>query len=99
MTSNISVHHIGLSKTSLNLSGGEKAEIEIIDYLNKAGLKNIIYTSESGKMLYSRLKKFPHGNFVLIGSFKLENVNPYLAYYLRAVQCLSLIHISEPTRR
>lgn len=86
MEKKIKIHHISLSKTSFNLSGGEKAEIEIVSYLDKKGFDNIIYTSESGKILYSKLKNFSSVTYVEIGAVKWEKVNPYLAYYLRILQ-------------
>lgn len=86
MGKKIIIHHISLSKTSFNLSGGEKSEIEIVSYLDKKGFDNIIYTSESGKILYSRLKSYLKVSYVEIGAVKWERVNPYLAYYLRVFQ-------------
>lgn len=93
----IIVHHVEIAKTSLNLSGGEKAAIEIIDFLFHKGCKNIIYTSESGRILFKKLKDFSKIEFVEIGAFKWEKINPYFAYYLRFFQLfLHLKKFKEP---
>ena len=50
------IHHIELSHTSFNLSGGEKALIEIVKYFtNDQDVSQIIYTSESGVITYKKL--------------------------------------------
>lgn len=96
---NLTVHHIGLAKTSLFLSGGEKAEIEIVDYLNRheREVRNIIYTSESGKILYGRLKKFKDENFTVIGKIFLEKrFGEIVAYYLRIPELFFHLKKFEP---
>lgn len=97
MNKNLIVHHINLSKTSLNLSGGEKAEIEIIDYLCSKKIKNLIYSSESAKILYQKLKNFPDNYFVSIGSYAQEKINIYLAYYLRFFQSIRYLSKFDST--
>jgi len=86
------IHHIELSHTSPHISGGEKALVEIVRYLNKnTNTSQVIYTSESGKEVYckhlgtisTKIK------FIVIGSKKIEKINEYLAYYLRVFQVLN----------
>ena len=59
------IHHIVLSHSSPNLSGGEKAMLEIVYGISKRSseIKQIIHTSESGKNLFYKLLK----------EYKLEN--------------------------
>ena len=84
----IIIHHIGLSKTSPFLSGGEKAELEIIEFLgNHQRTDNYIYTSESGETLYKQLKRLPPNSFIRIGSIKWEKISLIFAYYLRILEC------------
>jgi len=89
-------HHIGLAKTSLNLSGGEKVELEIIDYLKREGYANIIYTSESGRILFNKIKPFKDLPYQIIGSIKYEKINEIFAYYLRFFQLFFKIRRFEP---
>lgn len=86
MNEKIIIHHIEVSKTSLNISGGERALIEIVDYFDKKGFENIIYTSESGKIVYNCSKNFNNVSYVEIGPIKYEKINGYFAYYLRFFQ-------------
>lgn len=85
------IHHIELSHTSPHISGGEKALVEIVRYLNKFdNISQIIYTSESGKEVYCNhlgiiAKEI---KFIVIGSKNIEKINEYLAYYLRIFQIL-----------
>lgn len=85
------VHHIELSHTSPNISGGETSLIGIVRHLNQhSDIFQIIYTSESGRELYRKHLGEDGKNidFVIIGSQKIEDINPYLAYYLRIFQLL-----------
>ncbi len=81
------IHHIEISHTHHNLSWWEKAMIEIIKYIQKETMiKQIIYTSESWKFVYSQFIENKNIEYVIIGAEKIEKINPYLAYYLRIFQ-------------
>lgn len=85
----ITIHHIELSHTSSNLSGGESSLIGIVKHLTKyEEISQVIYTSESGKVVYlERLgNKGKKVQFVVIGKKKFEKINQYIAYYLRVFQ-------------
>ena len=86
MNQKIIIHHLELSKTTLNLSGGEKAMIEFVSYFQKNGYKNVIYSSETAKMAYSKLKDFKDVDHVVIGRICWERINPFFAYFLRFFQ-------------
>lgn len=81
------IHHIEISHTHHNLSWWEKAMIEIIKYIQKiSDYKQVIYTSESGKIVYSKFIEDKNIEYVIIGKEKIEHINPYLAYYLRVFE-------------
>lgn len=85
------IHHIELSHTSLNLSGGEKALIESAKFLtNFPNIVQTIYTSETGIMVYKKLlsSSADNINFVEIGSKKMEEFNHYIAYFSRVPLCI-----------
>ena len=80
------IHHIEISHTSPNLSGGEKALIEILRYLsNNENFVQTVYTSESGVEVYKRLLKDSASkiNFVTIGKKRIEDIHHYVAYFSR----------------
>lgn len=80
------IHHVALAKTSLLMSGGERAQLEIIDYINRnqKDTWNTLYTAESGKMTYSKLKDFSQIEYVIIGKYATEKrFGEILAYYMR----------------
>jgi len=83
------IHHIELSHTSQNLSGGESSLIGVVKHLASYNeISQVIYTSESGKEVY--LKRLGYEGkkvqFVVIGKKKIEKINEYLAYYARIFQ-------------
>lgn len=81
------IHHIELSHTSKNISWWEKAMIEIIKYIRqKSDIKQIIYTSESWKSVYIKFLGNKNIDYVIIWKEKIENINQYLAYYVRVIQ-------------
>jgi glycosyltransferase involved in cell wall biosynthesis len=85
----IHVRHVEMSHTSLNLTGGEKALIEIVRYLAKYKyIKQTIYTSESGKLLYTKLLGADAKSvaFRITGSINLEAKSEYVAYFCRVFQ-------------
>lgn len=86
------IHHIELSHTSPHITGGEKALVEIVRYLNRFNnISQIIYTSESGKDVYcEHLGEIANNiKFIVIGNKNIEKINEYLAYYLRVFQVFS----------
>ena len=88
------IHHIVLSHSSLNLSGGEKAMLEIVYGISKRSpeIKQVIHTSESGKNLfYKLLKEYKLGNeidFRVVGPAWVEKYSEILAFYLKIPQAL-----------
>lgn len=85
------IHHIELSHTSPNISGGEKALIELVKFLDKKEVFiQYIYTSESGVEVYRKLIGDVVGNvhFIAIGGKRIEAFSEYFAFYLRVFQCL-----------
>lgn len=91
MKNNLALHLVELSHNSRNISGGEVSLLEFIKYCQKKQAVEIIYiyTSESGKYVYSELLgDLDKTRFVVIGSEKVEKIHPYIAYYLRSIQCL-----------
>lgn len=85
------IHHIELSHTSPHISGGEKALIEIVRYLaNNPKFTQVIYTSESGMLVYKKLLGSSAGSieFIVIGKLGVEKIHEYIAFYLRVFQCL-----------
>jgi len=85
----ITIHHIEFSHTSPYITGGEKALVEIVRYLSRfSNISQFIYTSESGAAVYKKQLKESANliKYVIVGSRKIERINPYLAYYLRIFQ-------------
>ncbi len=83
------IHHVALSHTSPNISGGERSLVEIVRYLSKFDhMSQIIYTSESGASVYKKQLREGAGKikYTIIGSQKIERINAYLAFYLRTIQ-------------
>lgn len=83
------VHHVEISHTSENISGGETSLLGIVRHLNKyENISQIIHTSDSGKEVYLKIlgKDAEKIEFVVIGSKKLEKIHEYVAYYLRVLQ-------------
>lgn len=84
------LHHVELSHNSQNISGGEKALIELVKYVyrEEPRIRQRIYTSESGKLVYTRLLGSAASSveFKVIGSRKYEKIHPYVAFYLRSLQ-------------
>lgn len=85
------IHHIALTHMSPNITGGEVIFLGIVRYLARfSDFEQIIYTSESGRDLYSKKlgedgKKI---DYVVIGEKKFEQIHEYVAYYLRIFQSL-----------
>ena len=85
----LTIHHIELSHTSPNLSGGEKAMVEIIRYIGRfPHVRQTITTSESGANLYKKLLATDgeRVSYVIVGGIWIERINEYLTYYLRIFQ-------------
>lgn len=49
------VYHIEFAKTGSGISGGEKCMIEIIKYFINRGVKNVLLTTDNGKVTYEKL--------------------------------------------
>lgn len=85
------IHHIELSHTSPNISGGETAMLEIIRHLNSdSDIVQYVYTSETGRAVYAKLlgKDAERIKFVVIGKKWVEKISEYGAYFLRIVEQL-----------
>jgi len=85
------IHHIELSHTSPNISGGETAMLEIIRYLNRSSdFFQYVYTSESGMQVYRKLlgRDAERIIFIVIGKKWVERISEYMAYYLRIIEQL-----------
>lgn len=83
------IHHIELSHTSPNISGGETSMLEIIRYLNRnSDFSQQVYTSESGREVYRKLlgKDAEKIIFTVIGKKWVEGISEYLAYYWRIIE-------------
>ncbi len=98
----IHIHHVELSHTSSNLSGGEKALIETVRYIaQNTNFEQSIYTSRSGGELYMQLLRSEgkNINFITIGSLELEKRNEILAYMLRLPQVFYILRRFPPNKR
>ena len=96
------IHHIVLSHSSPNLSGGEKVMLELVYGFSKRSpeIKQVIHTSESGKNLfYKLLKEYKLENkveFKVVGPAWVEKYSEILAFYFKVPQALfSLFKFSK----
>jgi glycosyltransferase involved in cell wall biosynthesis len=79
----------------MNITGGEKALIEIVRYLStKKNIKQTIYTSDTGKKLYTNLLGTDSKTieFKTEGQQKIEEKSEYIAYFFRILQQGKLAH-------
>lgn len=80
------IHHILLSHTSLNTSWWEKAMIEVVKYIQKNNIKQVIYTSESWKLVYNKFISNKNLEYVIIWSISIEKFSEIFAYFFRIIQ-------------
>lgn len=88
------IYHIEFAKTGTGLSGGEKCMIENIKYLKKQKKKNILLTTDNGRLTYEKLglKEDDFFKYKTINSYGYEKKHHiFLSYLRRTLQALKLI--------
>jgi glycosyltransferase involved in cell wall biosynthesis len=86
------VFHVELAKFGHDLSGGEKCMIEIIRYLKKKKIKNILLTTDNGKKTYIKLglKEDEFLEYITIESSKTERYGAFISYLFRPFYFFSI---------
>ncbi|MEK6860162.1 MAG: glycosyltransferase family 4 protein [Nanoarchaeota archaeon] len=86
------VFHVEFAKTGYGLSGGEKCMVEIIKYLKKKNIKNILLTTDNGKETYIELglREDQFLEYIIIESSKTEKYGPFISYLLRPLYFSSI---------
>ncbi len=79
------VFHIELAKTGKSLSGGEKSMIENILFLQKKRIKNILVTTDNGRLTYEKLGLIESNTleYITIQSFDTEKFHIFISYIYR----------------
>lgn len=97
-TQGSTIYHIEFAKVGLGQSGGETWMVTIIKKLNERGFKNILFTTDNGKLAYEKLGLLDGINveYRVINSYGFEQKAPLiLSYIVRTFQAAQFIRKSE----
>lgn len=95
------VYHFQFAKLGLTISGGEKFMIELIKFLKKKKIKNVLLTTDNGKENYLKegLIEDKYLSYKIINSYGFEKkTHPFLSYVYRtpkACRAVKGLHIEE----
>lgn len=86
------VYHIEFAKSGTGISGGEMWMVELIKYLIKRKVKNILLTTDNGKEAYERLGlvEGKYLSYKTINSYRLETkTHIFISYLVRTFQAIT----------
>lgn len=88
------IFHVEFAKTGLGVSGGETCMIELIKYLKKKKLKNILLTTDNGRLTYEKLglREDKYFEYKTVDSYAFEKKHSiFLSYLKRTLDAIKLV--------
>lgn len=89
----MTVFHVEFAKAGTGVSGGEVCMLEMIKYLDKRNINNVVLTTDNGKASFERLLPSSKNiNYITVDSYQIEKkLGMFISYIYRTVLSVKLI--------